>query len=291
MHILLIIMWGEIMIKKSMIFAAKLINKTLKDNIPALSAQLSYYLILSIFPFIILAISLMCGYSEYIYNFLSSLSAILPEQVYSIIYNVLKYSVSSCGKPYLTMSTLVIMWSATSGSATIINGINIACGFSTKKNYLFLRVKGILFTLALMISMQIIFAVIVAGRSLLIFVKKISPFSEYNFIFIDIFRFVLPFLIIFFILSAAYKFLPYERVKFSYVFPGAIFAAVGTIAGSYIYSHYVSSRVVYINSIYGNLSGLFVFIIWIYILSIIFLTGAEVNYFAAKDQRGRFFPY
>ena len=273
------------MVKKSLIFATKLINKTLEDNILALSAQLSYYLILSIFPFMILAISLMCGNSTYIFDFVNSLSAVLPEQVYVIIYNVLKYSVGSCSKPYLTISMLIILWSATSGSATIINGINIAYGFNTKKNYLLLRLRGILFTLALMISMQIVFAVIVAGRSLLIFVKNISYFDGYNFIFIDILRFVLAFFVVFIILSAAYKFLPYEKVKFSYAFPGAIFAAVGSIAGSYIYSRYVSSKVVYINSIYGNLSGLFVFIIWIYILSIIFLTGAEVNYFAAKQKK------
>ena len=273
------------MVKKSLIFATKLINKTLEDNILALSAQLSYYLILSIFPFMILAISLMCGNSAYIYDFLNSISAVLPEQVYIIIYNVLKYSAGSCSKPYLTISTLIILWSATSGSATIIKGINIAYGFNTKKNYLFLRLRGILFTLALMVSMQIVFAVIVAGRSLLIFVKNISIFVGYNFIIIDILRFVLAFFVVFIILSAAYKFLPYEKVKFSYAFPGAIFAAVGSIAGSYIYSYYVSSRVIYINSIYGNLSGLFVFIIWIYILSIIFLTGAEVNYFAAKQKK------
>lgn len=273
------------MVKRSLILTTKIINKTLEDNILALSAQLSYYLILSIFPFIILAISLMCGYSTYIYEFLSSLSAVLPKQVYSIIYSVLKYSVGSCSKPYLTISMLIILWSATSASATIINGINIAYGFNTKRNYLFLRIRGILFTLALMISMQIVFAVIVAGSSLLIFVKKLSIVDGYNFFFVDILRFSIAFLAVFIILSAAYKFLPYEKVKFTYAFPGAFFSAVASIAGSYIYSRYVSTRVVYINSIYGNLSGIFVFIIWIYILSIIFLTGAEVNYFAAKQKK------
>lgn len=273
------------MIKKGLIFAVKLINKTLEDNILALSAQLSYYLILSIFPFIILAISLMCGYSTYIFDFLDSMASVLPEQVYTIIYSVLNYSVGSCSKPYITISMLIILWSATSGSATIINGINIAYGFNIKRNYLLLRIRGILFTLALMVSMQVIFALIVAGRSLLIFVKKITIFDGYNFILIDILRFALTFFAIFIILAAAYKFLPYERVKFSYAFPGAIFAALASLAGSYIYSRYVSTRVVYISSIYGNLSGLFVFIIWIYILSIIFLTGAEVNYFASKHTK------
>ena len=272
------------MIKKVLIFATKLVNKTMSDNIFALGAQLSYYLILSVFPFLIMAISLMCGYSEYIYTVLDSLSGVLPGEVHRIIFNALKYSVTSCSKPYLTTSMLIILWSATSGSAAIINGINIAYGFNTKKNFLFLRLRGILFTLALMISMQLVFASIVAGRSLLLFVKKISIFQDYNFIFIDILRFILAFFAIFIILLAAYKFLPYEKVKLSYAYPGAVFAAAGSIIGSYLYSRYASSRVVFINSIYGNLSGIFVFIIWIYILSIIFLMGAEVNYFASNDQ-------
>jgi len=273
------------MIKKVLIFTTKLINKTMSDNIFALGAQLSYYMILSVFPFLIMAISLLCGYSEYIYTILDSLSGVLPGEVHRIIFNALKYSVTSCSKPYLTTSMLIILWSATSGSAAIINGINVAYGFSTKKNFLFLRLRGILFTLALMISMQVVFAAIVAGRSLLLFVKKISIFQDYNFLLIDILRFTLAFFAIFIILLAAYKFLPYERVKLSYAYPGAIFAAAGSIIGSYLYSRYASSRVVFINSIYGNLSGIFVFIIWIYILSIIFLMGAEVNYFASKQKK------
>jgi membrane protein len=276
---------GEEMVKKIIIFTTKLFNKTMSDNIFALSAQLSYYLVLSVFPFLIMAISLLCGYSEYIYNILNSLSDVLPEEVYRIIFNTLKYSVSSCSKPYLTTSMLIIIWSAASGSAAMINGINIAYGFNTKKNFLFLKLRGILFTLALMVSMQVVFAAIVAGRSLLVFVKKISIFRDYNIILIDILRFAVAFFSIFIILLAAYKFLPYEKVKLSYAYPGAIFAAGGSIIGSYLYSRYASSKVVFINSIYGNLSGIFVFIIWIYILSIIFLMGAEVNYFASKQKK------
>ena len=231
-----------------------------------------------------MSISLLCSYSEYIYNMLNSLFNVLPEEVYSIICNVLKYSVNSCGKPYLTFSMIIILWPATSGSAAIINGINIAYGFNTKKNFLLLRLRGILFTLALMISMQIVFYVIVAGRPFLLFIKKITVFQNYNFMLIDLLRFALAFFVIFIILLAAYIFLPYERAEFSYAYPGAVFAAAGSLVGSYLYSRYVSTRVLYISSIYGNLSGLFVFIIWIYILSIIFLMGAEVNYFAAKQK-------
>jgi membrane protein len=184
-----------------------------------------------------------------------------------------------------SVSNLMVANNLKSYDLNVGQVINIAYGFNTKKNFLFLKLRGILFTLALMVSMQVVFAAIVAGRSLLVFVKKISIFQDYNIILIDILRFAVAFFSIFIILLAAYKFLPYEKVKLSYAYPGAIFAAGGSIIGSYLYSRYASSKVVFINSIYGNLSGIFVFIIWIYILSIIFLMGAEVNYFASKQKK------
>ena len=270
------------MFKNTMVLIMKLLRKTKEDDIFALSAQYSYFIILGVFPFLILAISLLCNYSSYIYYILNSLSSFLPQDVYNIIFNIINYSVSSCNKPYLSASMLVILWSATSGSATIINGINKAYCFTSKKHFILLRLKGILLSLAITLSMQIIFALIVAGRQLLIFVQSIELFSNYNYLLIDIFRYAMPFVFLFVTFSAAYKFLPYEKVEFSFVFPGALFATLGFIVGSYVYSRYISRRILYYNSIYGNLSGIFVFIIWIYMLSIIFLTGAEVNYLTSK---------
>lgn len=273
---------GEKMFKKTMVLIMKLLRKAKEDDVFALSAQYSYFIILGVFPFLILAISLLCSYSSYIYYILNSLSSFLPQDVYNIIFNIINYSVSSCSKPYLSASMLVILWSATSGSATIISGINKAYGFTSKRHFVLLRLEGILLSMAIMLSMQIIFALIVAGRQLLIFIQSIEFFSTYNYLPINIFRYAMPFVFLFVTFSAAYKFLPYEKVEFSFVFPGALFATLGFIIGSYAYSRYISRRILYYNSIYGNLSGLFVFIIWIYMLSIIFLTGAEVNYFASK---------
>ncbi|MFA9422678.1 MAG: YihY/virulence factor BrkB family protein [Sedimentibacter sp.] len=270
------------MFKKALISIMRLLRKIKEDKIFSLSAQFSYFIILGIFPFLILAISMLCNYSDYIYYILNSLSPFLPQDVYNIIINIINYSISSCNKPYLSASMLVILWSATSGSVTIISGINRAYGFTTKTHYLFLRLKGIILSLAIMIAMQIIFTLIVAGSQILIFLEKIEIFSSYNYFFINVFRYATPFVFLFVIFSGAYKFLPYEKVKFSFVFPGALFASLGFIIDSYAYSYYISIKILYYNSIYGNLSGLFVFIVWIYMLSIIFLTGAEVNFFASK---------
>ncbi|MDF2617208.1 MAG: YihY family protein [Sedimentibacter sp.] len=261
------------MIKKTLMSVMKLLNKTIEDNIFALSAQFSYFIILGIFPFLIFAISLLCSYSEYIYYLLNTLSSFMPEDVYKIVYNIVSYAINSCSKSYLSLSMLVLLWSATSGSATIISGINRAYGFTAKRHFLFLRLEGIVFAVAIMTSMQVIFALVVAGRPILIYLQDITIYKDLNYLLIHILRYAVPFILLFLLFSAAYKFL------------GALFAAIAMITGSYFYSRYASTRFMYYNSIYGNLSGVFVFIIWIYILSIIFLMGAEVNYLVSKSKK------
>ena len=273
------------MIRKAFVFLIKLISKMKDDNIVALSAQLSYYIILGIFPFLILAISILCNYSSYIYYILNSVESILPPDVFKIVSNVVHNSVNSCDKSYFSASILVILWSATAGSATIINAINRAYGFTVKNNYLFMRIEGIIFSLAIMIIMQLIFALIVLGREIVSFLQNIELFSDITYSFIDIFRYALPVLLLFLVFSAAYKFLTYEKVSYSFVFPGAIASTIGFVFGSMLFSNYISTKAKYYNSIYGNLSGLIVFLIWIFILSIIFLTGAEINYFIGRHRQ------
>jgi len=257
------------------------------DNIIALSAQFSYYIILGIFPFLILAISVLCNFSDYILYLLDAIEKILPSDVFNIVSNVVYNSINSCGKPFFSSSIIVILFSATAGSSTIIHSINRAYGFTVKNNYLFMRIEGIIFAVAIMLLMQLIFAVIVLGNEIVLFLEKIVFISDITHIFIIFFRFALPFILLFLIFSAAYKFLTYEKVIYSFVIPGAVFSTFGFIAGSLAYSYYISTKARFYNSIYGNLSGVITFLIWIFILSMIFLTGAEINYFTGKYSKKR----
>jgi len=270
------------MFKRLLVFIIKLLAKMKDDNIAALSAQFSFYIILGIFPFLILAISILCGYSNYIFYLLDSVEAVLPEDVFQIVYGIVHNSVGNCSRTYFSSSLLISLWSATAGSATIISGINRAYGFNIKNNYLFMRIEGIIFTIAIMLAMHLIFASIVWGSEIILFIQKINLFQATDFFLVHVLRYALPFLILLLIFSAAYKFLTYEKVSLSYVIPGAVFSSCGFIVGSAVYSNYISTKAMYYSSIYGNLSGVIIFLIWIFILSLIFLTGAEINYFTGK---------
>lgn len=268
-------------------FIKNFLSKIKKDNIFALSAQFSYYLILGIFPLLIFAISFLSNYSNEIFYILNSLENILPIDVFNIIKSVIDNSVSNYSDNNFSYSILILLWSATAGSTSIINGINKAYGFTANKNYFFLRIKGIVFTLGIMLGMHLIFALIVLGRQIVLFLQSIKLLSEITYVFIHVYRYILPVLILFLLFSAAYKFMTYEKVNFSFVFPGAAVSTFGFIIGSVIYSEYINTKIQYYSSIYGNLSGLIVFLLWIYMLSFIFLAGAEVNYFTGSRNKRR----
>jgi len=266
-------------------YLLKFLKKINEDDIFSLSAQFSYYIILGIFPFIIMLISIFGYYTSFFYYLLDSAKSIIPLEVYNIILNIAEDSAGFYNKSYISASIIALIWSASSGSVSVIKGINKAYDYPIKKNYLLMRIKGILFTFALMFSLQVAFIFIVAGRQLIIFLQRIALLTDVIVIIINILRYAFPLTLLIIIFSFTYKFLPYERVSFHFVLPGALFATFGCIIGSIIFSTYISKRSIFYNNIYGNLSGVFIFIIWIYISCLIFLLGAEMNALIASNTK------
>lgn len=270
------------MLKKTMVMIAKILQKSKEDDLFSLSAQFSYYIVLGIFPFVILVISIFRHYTSYFYYLLNTVESIIPADVHHIALNFINDSALKYNKPYMSASIFALLWSSTSASVGIIRGINKAYDYPAKNNYFFMRIKGIIFTLALMLSIQLIFTSIVIGRQLVIFLQSCSLLTDIIYHIINILRYVLPLIFLFIIFTVAYKYLPYEKVSFRIVFPGAIFSTFGCIIGSAIFSIYTSNKIMYYNNIYGNISGIFIFLIWVYITSLIFLIGAEINAFSSN---------
>lgn len=262
-------------------FVYNLIIKINEDELYGRSAQFSYYIILGIFPIIMLSISILSGYSYYINYLLESLSKILPENVYEIINDLVNKSQFIGMNTFLTY--FVTLWTATAGSGTIIDGIHKAYNIEIEGSFVLMRLKGVLFCTAIIMILQLVFGLIVLGGHFVVYLQNNTDFTT-NYLYINFIRYMIPILLLFITFSLAYKFLPHQKVKFLYVLPGSIFSTVGFIFGSVGYSFYIGTKLKYFNSIYGNLSGIFEFMIWVFILSFIFLLGAEINFLFNKSK-------
>lgn len=257
----------------------KFIKKIFNDDIFALSAQFSYYIILGIFPFILLVVIFLSQFSNLLYETLYEVKHLIPELIYDMFYGIISNSVSSYKAQYFSAGIIFLIWSASSGSVGIIKGINKAYNSEFKSNFIFMRFFGVLFILALMISFQLVLIFIVGGKYIINFLIAITVMPAVLISFLRIISYVLPIILLTAMLSLIYKFIPSKKIKFVYVIPGALIAAFGCLIISLFFSSYINYKISYYNNIYGNLSGIFILLLWINIISFIFLLGNEINAF------------
>ncbi len=79
-----------------------------------------------------------------------------------------------------------------------------------------------------------------------------------------------------FILAALYYYTPSKRLRWRDVLPGAIFATIAWIIASMGFSFYVDNFNNY-SRLYGSIGAVIVFLVWLYLTSIIVITGGEIN--------------
>ncbi len=70
--------------------------------------------------------------------------------------------------------------------------------------------------------------------------------------------------------------IPNRKIYFRYAFAGGIFFAIGIVCARLIYQWYMAFAIDRYNIIYGSLSAVILFLIWIYYMSVVILLAAEV---------------
>jgi uncharacterized BrkB/YihY/UPF0761 family membrane protein len=103
---------------------------------------------------------------------------------------------------------------------------------------------------------------------------------------------LLPFVVSFTIFTSLYKFVPVIDVRFSEVWPGSLIAALLFELTKHGFAFYVTNFSNY-NAIYGGLSAIIVFLLFVYLTANILLFGAEIaaewprvragHYYVIKD--------
>jgi membrane protein len=86
--------------------------------------------------------------------------------------------------------------------------------------------------------------------------------------------------------SALYYFGPNVQQRWKFLTPGAIVGVGGVLLASFVFSVYIQHAPSY-NAIYGGLGAVVIFMLWLYLISLMLLVGAEVNDEVAKGMGER----
>lgn len=264
----------------------ELYYRFIDDEVTALSAQMAYYFLLSLFPFLIFFITLL-GYSPVSYDFaIEELKMFLPENAYLLLKNSIIYIVGNRNKGFISFGLITSLWAASNGAGAVIRALNKAYDEQEKRP--FWKVKGITVLFTIVLAFIIIFSFI-----LLIFAQQIWFYISLRHnlpagfkIIWDIFRYLIMLIIMVFFFAALYKYMPCRKLQWQGVISGAIFATLGWIITSLGFSYYVNNFSSY-SKLYGSIGGVMVLLIWLFLSAIVIILGGELNATLAFDKEGK----
>ncbi len=250
-----------------------LTRRIFTDEITVYSAQASFYIIISAFPFVMLLMSLI-GFitpvsSETVIDWINTLfpEAIKPT-IITLANELFEKSVS-----LISLTALTAMWSASRGIAALERGVKRV--YRTKRNSNII-VDGLMSVIYTIIFMALIFATLILqvfGNLITQWINEYIPFTMTDSLLIrGIFSFAL--MTLFF--QMMYYFFNKRQTRFNKNLPGAAFSAIGWIVFSNLYSIYIDNIANY-SYIYGSLTAVVLLMLWLYFCVIIFLMGAEIN--------------
>ena len=253
-----------------------LIIKVKRDDIFALASQLAYYLVLSFFPFLVFLVTLI-GFIKLNSNeVLDGLQRMLPTAVFELTSTTIEEIITSQHTGLLGVSVILTIWSASSAFRAVTKGVNKAYNIQENRSFIKRAMIGMISVIALALAIISTLVMLVFGGLIGQFLNKYLPFAYVVDFIWNILRYAIVIIMMILIFAMIYKLTPAKRIKFKNVLPGAIVSTIGWLVVSLGFSFYVNNFSHY-SRFYGSIWTVFVLMIWLFITSIVFIFGVELN--------------
>lgn len=265
---------------KSIMFVDQLLYRIGDDEVLAIGAQLTYFLILSVFPFLVMFLNIISYTPLVREDVLLNLTQYLPLEVQKLINGFAVEIIKTSSQGLLSIAAIFGLWTASSGISAVMRALNKAYDTEETRPFYTSKLLSIFFTIILLLSLTIVFLTLVFGEVL---GNRLFAYFGLTDIFLRLWstlRMLIPIVYMIFTFTVFYRFAPYTKnvhdVKLRNSLPGAIFTTLGWLTTSTIFSYYVNNFARYTIT-YGSIGGIIILLIWLYISSIIIVLGGEIN--------------
>ncbi len=260
-----------------------LIEKVKKDDVFALASQLAYYLMLSFFPFILFLMTLAGLSSLSSSDVLNQLSVMLPKSILDLTQSTIQEVFDNEYTGLLGISILLMIWTSSSAFKAIINSVNKAYDFKENRSFIKLSIISMAGILALALTMILSLIILVFGNVISEYIESFNSIYRVTLTLWSIFRYTFIFIIMIIIFVGIYRFAPAQKLILKEVIPGSIFSTIGWIIVSLGFSFYVDNFGNY-SRFYGSLGAVFILMTWLFLISMIFILGIEINFVIDKSK-------
>jgi membrane protein len=256
------------------------------DNLKDWAAALTYYSVLSIFPALVVLISLidLAGRST-IQTLLDNLGQVAPGSVNQILEGAIRSLQQTRGSAgLLALAGLAAaLWSASNYIAAFMRASNAIYDVPEGRPVWKTLPIRMAVTVLVMVLLAASAVAVVATGGLADRIGRLLGLGSAVVTVWDVVKWPVLLLVVSFLFALLYWASPNAKQGFRWVTPGGILAVVVWVAASVAFAIYVANFGSY-NKTYGSLASVIIFLVWLWLSNIAILLGAELN---AELERSR----
>lgn len=246
------------------------------------AAHAGYFIVLSVFPTLVLLLGLLRYTDLDAGDLLSLLSGFLPEVLMPATEKLLISTYAYTSTAVVSISAISVLWSASRGVYALLTGLNTIYGVRENRGYLYTRSISVFYTFLFLVVLVLTLVLNVFGEAI---VERLpaarGAFWEFLDSIVDL-RIILLMLLQTGLFTAMFMALPNRKNKFSDSFPGAVLASLGWLLFSDLFSYYVEYFSNYTN-IYGSVYTVALAMLWLYFCLCLLFCGGALNKILMKE--------
>ena len=247
------------------------------SEINSKAAEMSFYLLLSIFPFLIFTISIIVYIPTFHLNkSILIIKNVIPESAFNIILSIINSAIENKSLGFLILSFIFTLWTSSRGIRSLIRWMNKSYKVQETRSFFKVCRISFIFTVSILVLIFSSIILLIYGELIGYFIFNLIGLNSIFIYIWNILRYIVGVSTLIIILINLYKYTPNKNIKIKDVIPGAIIATLVWLIISFFYSYYTNNYSNY-EVIYGSIGGIIVLMTWLYLSSWSILIGLEVN--------------
>ncbi len=245
-------------------------------NINLYSANASFFIVLSLFPAIMLILCLLPIFGFRGEDLIHAIQTIVPDVLFPLIERVIRDMEGNSTGFLLSASAIVAIWSSSKGVYSIQEGLNAIYGVKQNQSFFVRRAISIIYTLLFFLALVLTFVLLGFGRELArFFESKDVPILRFLAGLLQ-FRGLIVFTLLTLLFATIFCLFSNRKHSFRTSLPGAALAAFAWLLFTLAYSFYVRISGGY-SVLYGSISIIAMGMFWLYTCITILFYGSVLN--------------
>lgn len=257
-------------------FCFLMVQRYLRHSVSIQSAALAFYLLFTIFPFLIFISALLGLLQLNVAAILSAIGEFLPRDVVSLAEMYLIHVGSNPSPRLLLFGLFFSIYFPMRATNSLMRSVRTAYHLGTPHSPFRHRVKTLLYTVLLISVIALTLILMTVGERFLLYaVEQFHLPALAAELWVRL-RFPVTAVVSYFALFFLYALAQDSRQPWRNIWPGTLAALAGWVCLSWLYALYVN-HIAHYSVLYGSIGAVIVLLVWLNLSAATLIMGAEMN--------------